>query len=649
MCGIAGVFHYGDLGRPVDRDLVVRMTRALAHRGPDGEGFHFDGPVGLGHRRLAIVDLSPTGQQPMLTDDGEHALVYNGEFYDHARFREGLAAAGVRFHGTSDTETLLHLLRLRGVDALADTSAIFGFGLWSRTDRSLVLARDHVGVKQVYYHDDGSTLSFASEIKALLASPTVARTLDPEAVNEYLHFHAPLFERTFLRDVKVVRPGEALFVGRHGVRTKTWFRVEPPAERVEVTPEEAVERLRVLLPRVVGDQLLSDVPVGAFLSGGIDSSTVTAHAVRAGKTPTCFGVHFTDEGVIDERPFQEETARGLGVKLELTTVPDTSLPDDLPKMLWYQDQPVIGAAMIPMYHVAKLASSRVKVCLGGQAADEIFAGYARYALAQPLSVISSWLRRDAVAAAKPGTGPRPSRGRRTANLAAQLFDRRSLRRLAGVLRHGVSYRDRYFGHFATLPEDLLRKAFSPELFSRARARAAFEQTLDDSPFTDPADKVMHWDVQTYLPGLFQQDDRMSMAHSLESRVPLADPRLVQFAFGLPFAVKMRGGASKWVLRQAVADTLPPRVLSRRKVGFDTPAATWLKGRQNGFLRETILSTRARGRGWIERAGLEGMVDDTRNPHWFDLVWKALCLEVWASAVLDVPWSESGAARGEAAQ
>jgi asparagine synthase (glutamine-hydrolysing) len=624
MCGIAGIFHYRDRDRPIDRDALVGMTRALSHRGPDAEGFHVDGPVGLGHRRLSIVDLSESGKQPMSTEDGRHTIVYNGEFYDHQRFRDAL---GVTFRGTSDTETLLHLMRLRGVDALADISAIFGFALWSRDERRLVLARDHLGVKQVYVHDDGNTLSFASEIKALLTLPSVARELDREALNQYLHFHTPLFTRTFFRDVRVLLPGEALIVDSSGARARRFFSVVP-GDRGSVTADQAVAELRALLPQVVNDQLLADVPVGAFLSGGIDSTTVATHAVHAGKPPLCFGVHFTDDRVIDERPYQEEAARTLGVHLELTTVEGRTLPDDLPRMMFAQDQPVIGPAMIPMYHVARLASRRVKVCLGGQAADEIFAGYARYALTQPFTVLSSWMQRDATRAA---AAPKP-RSRRTANLAKQVLDPRNLARLAGVARHGLDWRSRYFDHFAQIPERVLRATFDGELVSRAAARRIFDDTLDASPFRDPADRVMHWDVQTYLPGLFQQDDRMSMAHSLESRVPLADPRLVRFAFSLPFAVKMRGGASKWVLRQAVADTLPTSILSRRKVGFDTPVESWLKGPLSGYLRETLLSSAARGRGIFNAAGLQKLIDSPRHPQWFTLLWKALCLEIWTTAV-----------------
>jgi asparagine synthase (glutamine-hydrolysing) len=635
MCGIAGIYHYGEPGRPVDRAVVVRMTRALAHRGPDGEGIHIDGPLGLGHRRLAIVDLSPTGAQPMATADGSHVITYNGEFYNHAGFREQLGGAGRRFAGTSDTETLLYLVADRGPEILENVAGIFAFALWDRAARRLLLARDQLGVKQLYFHDDGRRIVFASEIKALLECPDVPRAPDPVAINQYLHFHTPLFERTFFRDVQQVRPGEHLQVDPRGITRRTYWAIR------DFTPRggsdlENVTQLRERLAHVVREQLMSDVPVGSFLSGGIDSTAVAAYAARAGKAPLCFGVHFTQQGVIDERPFQEATARALGLELDLITLDGSTFPTDLPRLLYYQDQPVIGAAMLPMYYVSQLAARRVKVCVGGQAADEVFGGYARYALVHPGRVLRSWLLGSSASVA-PGARPAAARGARGfgGNLWKQLADRRNLLRLAGNAGALRGWRARYFNNFAKVPEALWRAIFADRRsVSRADAREIYDRTLDASPAVDPADKVMHWDMQTYLPGLFQQDDRMSMANSLESRVPLADPRMVQFAFGSGFDLKFRGGASKWILRQAVADVVPDEVLNRRKVGFDTPAESWMKHRHAEFVRDTLLSRRARERGIFSPAGLERFLAREDHPLWFDVVWKALCIETWATVFLD---------------
>ncbi|MDP1921624.1 MAG: asparagine synthase (glutamine-hydrolyzing) [Myxococcales bacterium] len=628
MCGIAGVFHYAQPERPVDRELLTRMTRVLHHRGPDDEGFHIDGPIGLGHRRLSIVDPTPTGKQPMGTADGGAWLSYNGELYNHLAFRPRLASKGFTFRGSSDTETLLYLLSQDGPGALTDSLGIFGFAFWDARHKRLILARDPLGVKQVYYHDDGKRIVFASEIKALLECPDVPREADPEAINQYLHFHTPLFDRTFFKNVKQVRAGEYLEVNQHGPRARVYWQLDG-FERRTTTPERQVEELRELLGTVVGDQLMSDVPVGSFFSGGVDSSAVAAFAKNRGQRLRCFGVHFTNQGVIDEREYQEKAAAALGLDLELTTLDGSTFPDDLPRLMYFQDQPVIGAALLPMFAVSQLAARKVKVCLGGQAADELFGGYARYALAHPSMVLSSWFKgRKGVSA---GVGPSSRVG---GNLFKQLADVRNLKRLARAGLSAASWSGRYFENFAKLSESDLSPVFAEGVVSRERAREVFEDTLRRSAATDPADKLMHWDLQTYLTGLFQQDDRMSMANSLESRVPLADPRLVRFAFHTPFGLKVRGGATKWILRQAVAPVIPEEVLNRRKVGFDTPAESWMRTSHRGFVHETLNSARSRSRGFWAGDAVARMVENERHPHWFDLAWKLLAIEVWAQVFLD---------------
>jgi asparagine synthase (glutamine-hydrolysing) len=627
MCGIAGIFHYRDEHRQADLPTVQRMTRAIAHRGPDDEGFFVSGPLGLGNRRLAIVDLSPAGHQPMKSDDGAACITYNGEFYNHRSFRPKLLARGVRFRGSSDTETLLYALDTYGPGVLTDVAGIFGVAFWDARHQRLILARDPLGVKQLYYHDNGQRIVFASEIKALLQCADVPREIDPEAVNEYIHFHTTLFDRTFFRHIKQVRAGEYLEVGRFGLRRKIYWETDGFQPREE-DAARSVEILRDLLETVVGEQLMSDVPVGAYFSGGIDSSAVAAFATRSGHRPKLFGVHFSNQGIIDERPYQESAAAALGLDLHLTTVDGHDFPDEFLKLAYFQDQPVIGPALIPMYHVSRLAAGQVKVCLGGQAADEVFGGYARYALVHPAQVFSSWFSgQRAAAASEPASNPV---GR---NLMKQVLDLQNIRRIA---RLGVGgWRERYFDHFAKVPESAWLKVLpSPEFVSRQRARNAFRDGVARSPAQDPGDKVLHWDMQTYLTGLFQQDDRMSMANSLESRVPIADPRVVRFALHTRFDLKLRGGATKWVLRRAVSDAIPSSVLGRRKVGFDTPAESWMRDRHPGFVRDLLLSKAARERGVYDAAAVQALLGAPRTPYWFDLTWKLASIEAWASTFLD---------------
>jgi asparagine synthase (glutamine-hydrolysing) len=630
VCGIAGIFQYGRLDSTPDRDVLLRMTRTLSHRGPDDEGLFVDGPIGFGHRRLSIVDLSASGHQPMESIPTGAVITYNGEIYNHKSLRSRLTARGIRFRGTSDTETLLYLIAEYGPRALAETAGIFAFGYWDGQARRLILARDPLGVKQLYYHDDGERVVFASEIKALLECAAVPREIDSEALNQYLHFHTPLFDRTFFKHIKQVRPGEYLEVDRNGIRHRLYSQTDGfrPRDR---GPAETIADLKELLGSVVAEQLMSDVPVGAFFSGGIDSSAVAAFAKRAGQSVRCFGVHFTGQGVIDERPYQEAAARALGLDLELTTVDPRAFADDLMRLTYFQDQPVIGAAMIPMYHVSKLAARHVKVCLGGQAADEIFGGYARYALAHPGRVLASWFKRGTGTAGEPGAVDGTVGG----NLMKQLADGKNLRRLARRLHPTESWSGRYFENFAQVPESEWSRIFpGTAAMSRERARTTFDDTIRQSPAETPGDKLLHWDIQTYLPGLFHQDDRMSMANGLESRVPIADPRIVRFALHTDFGLKLRGGASKWILRQAVADVIPASVLNRRKVGFDTPAESWMRGPHAAFVHDLLHSSAARSRGFWDHAGVARALANTNSPYWFDVVWKLASIEAWAATFLD---------------
>jgi asparagine synthase (glutamine-hydrolysing) len=450
-------------------------------------------------------------------------------------------------------------------------------------------------------------------------------------VNQYLHFHTPLFDRTFFRGIRQIRPGEWASWSAGGARRSGRYWALRDFEDEDRSPEEHERALTDVLSRTVAAQLMADVPVGAFFSGGIDSTAIASFATRAGKPPPCFGVHFTDQGVIDERPYQERAARALGLELHLTTLDGSTFADDVARLVRQQDQPVIGAAMLPMFHVSKLAASKVKVCLGGQAADELFGGYARYALAHPLRAAGSIFGSAAAPAAAGGAG----RARVGGNLLRQLLEARTLRRVARIGSRVGDWRKLYFANFAKVPEHAWRELFADgEIVSRENAWLTFRERVDASPAKDRGTRLMHWDLQTYLPGLFQQDDRMSMAVSLESRVPFADPRVVEAAFRIPFGLKVRSGASKWLLRRAVADVLPGEVLNRRKVGFDTPVERWMSGPHAPFVRDVLLSRRARERGFWSPRALETWLADPRRPLWADVVWKALNIELWARAYLD---------------
>jgi asparagine synthase (glutamine-hydrolysing) len=634
MCGVAGIFHYRQSDRSVSAELLIAMSRRLVHRGPDDSGIYLDQSIGLAHRRLSILELTSAGHQPMQTADGRGCVCYNGEIYNHATLRESLRDYDICFRGGSDTETLLELLIHRGVGAINQLIGIFGFAYWDAARRRLTLARDPLGVKQMYVYDDGSSVYFASEIKALLAVPHLPREVDPAAVNEYLHFHTAIFDRTFFRHVRQVRAGEYLTIDATGVRATQYWSVADFSDRQDPA-ERQVADLRELLGDVVRKQLMGDVPVGTFFSGGIDSTAVAAFARQAGKRPVCFGVHFSGQGVIDERPYQEAAAAALGVELHLVTLDGRTFPEDMGRLIYQQDQPVLGAAMFPMDRVSRLAARSVKVCLGGQGADEVFAGYARHVLVEPWRGAMALLPRSRTASFGSPNEPPTTPEARTGNIWKQLVDPRTLRRLGAIGPDLLNWRARYFRQFASIPEQTWKTVFAaPEFVSRRTARTIFEDTVSRSGAQTPLQKALHWEMQTYLTGLFHQDDRLSMAWSLESRVPIADPRVVSFAFRTPSSLKIRDGSSKWLLRQSLRGVIPDWVLTRRKVGFDTPADRWMRTEHREFVRDTLLSSQARGRGWWNSRAIELHLGAVSSPDWFDVTWKLLCLETWAQYVLD---------------
>ena len=390
-----------------------------------------------------------------------------------------------------------------GPDSLRDVAGIFAFAFWDGRNETLTLARDHLGVKQVYFHDNGRRIVFASEIKALLEDAEVPREADPEAVNQYLHFHTALFDRTFFKDVRVLRAGEYLRIGRYGAQVRTYWRLHD-FEKAARPVREQVEDLQHRLTEVVGQQLMSDVPVGSFFSGGIDSSAIAAHAGKFGKKPLCFGVHFSGQGVTDERPYQESAAKSLGLELQLITMDGSTFPEELRRLMYHQDEPVIGAAMFPMSKVSELAAGQVKVCLGGQAADEIFGGYARYALGRPTQVLRSWFAGRGQAQGDQAHAPQAGR-HVGGNLARQFAEGGTLYRLARNARYMAHWETSYFEHFAKVPEAVWKHVLADGRFcSRENSRQIFHEAVGRSAATDPVDKIMHWDLQTYLTGLFHR-------------------------------------------------------------------------------------------------------------------------------------------------
>jgi asparagine synthase (glutamine-hydrolysing) len=622
MCGISGVFHYAG-GRP-DLATVTLQRDVQRHRGPDDEGLWSDGDVALAHRRLAILDLSPGGHQPMANEDGSVWVVYNGEIYDWPRLRADLVARGHAFRGSSDTEALLHLYEEHGPGLVSRLRGMFAFGLFDRARRRLVLGRDRFGVKPLYYHDDGRRLAFASELKALALDPSVPREVDERALADYLtHGHVPA-PRSIWRGVRKLPPAHVLVCDAAGARLERYWSLPDDVESGRPLAHHR-ERLLELLEEAVRIRLLSDVPLGAFLSGGIDSSAVVAMMRRLGADPIrTFAIGFEDQAA-SELEHAREVARHLGTEHHELVVRPHAL-ELLPRLVWHLDEPFADASMIPTWHVAAMARRHVTVALSGDGGDEGFGGYSTYA----------WAARYAAADRVPAAL------RRLAAAPAALLPPdhplgRKLRRL------GLSVVARHLDVEAVHPPRLLPSVLSAPLraalgdhdpmagMTALHARAA--RALGEVP------ALLRLDAATYMiDDVMVKVDRTSMAHSLEAREPLLDHVLQEHVARIPFEHKLRGGVGKWILRESLRGLLPESILARPKHGFGVPLERWFEGGFDRLTREVLLDPRARRRGWLDPRALERLVTrpGSPGPHRTRRLWALVCLELWAQTYVDRP-------------
>jgi len=621
MCGIAGVLRAD--GRPAEGHLVQAMTDVLSHRGPDGDGMFIDGPVALGHRRLAIIDLS-TGDQPMFSDDRSRVVVYNGEIYNYRELRRELEAAGVVFRTASDTEVLLRSYEKWDVGCLERLRGMFAFALWDGGRRRLFLARDRVGIKPLVYAWDGRRLLFASEIKALLQDPTVARDLDWDALRDYLVFHYIPCPRTIFAAVRKLPPASYLLLeeGRSEPEIRKYWDLRfEPQERRE---EEWVEGLRWHLQDAVRSHMVSDVPVGAFLSGGVDSGSVVALMAQASTSPIrTFSIGF-DEASFDELAYARTVAQRYGTDhCEFVVKPDAL--EVMPQLAWQLDEPFADASALPTYYVAKITREHVTVALSGDGGDENFAGYRRYAAAQ---------RRHAGLDAFPGVLGRMAARAGAAALPATARGRGYLELL------GAGPVDRYFRMVTYQRDATLRRLLTAEAQARTGTRAddgRFEALAAASGAPDYVATLQYLDVRTYLPDdILAKVDRTSMLVSLESRVPLLDHVLMEYVATIPTRLKLTGDTGKAIFKRAMADALPASVLERRKMGFGVPLGQWFRRELRDYARETLLGSRARQRGLFVPAAIEGLLaehDSGRHDRSASL-WALVMFEEWARRWLD---------------
>ena len=626
MCGIAGRFNFRT-GKPVDQGALSTMCDFIAHRGPDEAGVFAEGAIGLGHRRLSIIDLTPTGRQPMTSDDGLTTIVFNGEIYNFQELRGVLEGRGHRFRGRSDTEILLAAYREFGVACLSRLRGMFAFAIWDARDRSLFIARDRVGKKPLHYHVDTDGIAFASEIKAFFAEPSFTASPDLQAISHYLSYQYVPSPYSAFRGVRKLPPGSYLLVRDGQVKEERYWRLRYSPKR-RVSEEEAAGELLERLREAVRIRMISDVPLGAFLSGGVDSSTIVALMAQLSNRPVkTYSIGF-EEKEYDELPFARMVAQRYGTDHhEFVVRPDATAI--LPTLVWHYDEPYADESAVPTYYLSQLTRQHVTVALNGDAGDENFSGYSRYAVDARLARFDELpvaVRRGALAlldALPAGSGDSLlARGQRWGRKAGASREMRYLRR---VMQFTPELKQRLcVGELGDVAARLDSSRLLLEVFA----------TSDAAEFVDA---MLDVDIAHYLPDcLLVKVDIATMAHGLEGRSPFLDHELMEFVATLPADLKRRGGEGKYLLRKIARPLLPADILDRRKMGFGVPLDHWFRQDLRGMAADMLLTGRAAERGLFDLRLVRRMLDEhvTGRARWHDQLWNLLMLEHWFQTFID---------------
>ncbi len=618
MCGIAGIYDpHHSLG--FSGDVIRRMTGVVRHRGPDEDGFFEDASVALGMRRLSIIDLA-TGRQPVVNEDGTVHAVYNGEIYNFREIRESLEARGHTFRTRTDSEVIVHAWEEDGAECVRRFRGMFAFALWDSRTRTLLLARDRLGIKPLHYFAQGGALLFGSEIKSILGHPKVPREIDLEALDYFFTYRYIPDPITIFRGIRKLPAGHVLEARDGKIDERAYWDV-PLADEDTAHAPDLPERLLALLDESVRMRLLADVPLGAFLSGGIDSSSVVAAMARAMKEPVkTFSIGFAEEG-FDEIGYARITSARHGTDHHERVVASADFTI-LDEIVGFFDEPFGDISSVPTYLLSKLAREHVTVALSGDGGDELFAGYERY------RVDRDFARVDAL--------PLPIRRTVFGALArAWPAGRRGGRMLERLGRPRI---ERYLESGSTLPAPDRGRLYAPALLrdrGREAPRDRFLVHWEKRP-GDPIDRLMYLDLKTYLVGdILTKVDRMSMATSLEARVPLLDHKFVELAMRIPARLKLVGNEGKAIFRRAVASRVPPEVMARPKHGFNVPVLGWVCGPLAAFTDEILRDRRAAARPYFDQSWIAALLGaPARRRAHADPVWLLLLFELWHRRYLD---------------
>ena len=634
MCGICGVWEYGATRGHVDRDLIVSMRDVMTHRGPDDAGdlIFDDARGGFGFRRLSIIDLSPAGHQPMRGCTDRVWLVFNGEIYNHATLRESLEAKGHVYGSRTDSETILHLYEERGLDFVNEIEGDFAIALWDADRERLVLARDRAGVKPLYYYHDNGRFMFASEIKALLQHPAVTPEINEEALYHYLTFVTTPAPQTLFQSIHKIPAGHMLVIDREGdVRVRQYWDALPSKSRAKLTEKEHEQNILILLRNSIRKRMMADVPFGVFLSGGVDSSANVALMSELMTQPVrTFTVGFDDCEELNEMESARAISKRFGTDHHEVMIGGEDMQKFLPELVFHQDEPIADPVCIPLYYVSKLARETGTIVVQvGEGSDEIFAGYDWF---RTYLDIEDRFWRHAERA--------PATARRAAAALAQPFVQRVLKkRMASELvrRLGAS-ESLFWGGAIVFDETMKSRVLTPETRASRKGTSTYDivrqyqETFDSAcPHADAAARMTYLELKLRLPELLlMRVDKITMATSVEARVPFLDHHLIEYAINLPRELKIKGQSGKHILKRALESVLPADVLYKPKRGFGAPVREWFRGREGEALTQQVMNSSLRKRNFFDYEFINRMADEHRREvrDWSANLWCLLNLSVW---------------------
>ena len=629
MCGIAGIVAT-DRVAPEDAARAVAMRDVMSYRGPDGAGLHADAHAVLAHRRLSIIDLAG-GHQPLSNETGAIWVTYNGEIYNHRDVRAQLETAGHTYRTRSDTETIVHAYEQWGDECVQRFRGMFAFALWDSGARRLLLVRDRLGVKPLYWALAGDRLLFASEIKGILASGLVAARPNHAVLSEVLATRGTAGVETLFEGIYKLLPGHRLIFENGRVRTEQYWDLPldgPDPELERVGDAQVIARFRNLLQESVRLRLMSDVPLGMFLSGGIDSSAIAALMAREIDRPIeTFSVAFADRR-FSELEYARAVAQAIGANAHEIVIDDDDFFAALPKLIWHEDEPIAHPSSVPLHFVSTLARQHVTVVLTGEGSDELLAGYGKY----PRALIN-WRAGGVYERVVPAAVRAKVAGSIVPRLPGQA-GRYARRSFLAMPRHPSAM---FLDNFAGIPLQLQRELMTPVALAGGDPYSTsleyFHQVNGTSGMLG---RLLHTDIKTYLVELLMKQDQMSMSASIESRVPFLDHVLVEFAARLPDRMKLRGFTTKRILREAVRGLLPDEILTRKKMGFPVPFGQWTRGRWHASVRDVLLDRRTCERGLINPAAVRRLLDNHRDGRVAagDAIWALMNLELWFRTFID---------------